>query len=362
MIEVKQVGFYAQLVDGGRRLSSHLGMTASGALDWQSYELGHALIGNYIGQNKQSASSAMSIEISLAGAEFYFHIDTIIALTGAPVACSIDGVVCKMNQAVFIPKGSLLTIGNITAETTGVRVYLALKYRLKAPMLHQSVANVVRELSGGLREDGSSLRAGDTVEFCLESQGETQQYCDVQSLSIDKVNETAHALNMRFTDFLNSAKLNIKPPNKAQNRAQNRATIGFIPSYQYNSFSTAERSKLMCCDFTVTPECDRMGMRLSGKAIHTEHRKLYSQGLCNGAMQCAGDGQLIIMLNDRQTIGGYPVIGAVEAFSRAKLGQTQVGESFRFCMVDELDVSAKLSVWRGQLKNIASWVAKNLVS
>jgi len=78
--------------------------------------------------------------------------------------------------------------------------------------------------------------------------------------------------------------------------------------------------------------------------------------LSKGAVQCTGDGQLIVMLNDRQTIGGYPVLGAVEAFSRAKLARSKPGMAFEFVLSEPLNVAAKLRIWRKQIENICTSV------
>jgi len=79
-------------------------------------------------------------------------------------------------------------------------------------------------------------------------------------------------------------------------------------------------------------------------------------------MQVAGDGQIIIMLNDRQTIGGYPVLGAVDAFSRSKLAQLRPGDSLQFSPVDALEASARLGIWAQGIKNLSNVVDQHLGS
>ena len=55
-----------------------------------------------------------------------------------------------------------------------------------------------------------------------------------------------------------------------------------------------------------------------------------SEGTCLGAVQVPPDGQPIVLMNDRQTIGGYPKLGSVLSVDLWKLGQCRPGTRLRF--------------------------------
>jgi len=57
---------------------------------------------------------------------------------------------------------------------------------------------------------------------------------------------------------------------------------------------------------------------------------MLSEGICLGAIQIPADGQPIVLMNDRQTIGGYPKIGSVIALDCARLAQLSPGSRVRF--------------------------------
>jgi allophanate hydrolase subunit 2 len=57
---------------------------------------------------------------------------------------------------------------------------------------------------------------------------------------------------------------------------------------------------------------------------------MLSEGICMGAIQVPADGQPIVLINDRQTIGGYPKIGAVVRTDLAKLAQLMAGATVKF--------------------------------
>ncbi len=62
-----------------------------------------------------------------------------------------------------------------------------------------------------------------------------------------------------------------------------------------------------------------MGVLFQGPAIDCEVDGILSVGICHGAIQIPPDGQPIVLLNDRQTIGGYPKIGAALSLDAARL-------------------------------------------
>jgi allophanate hydrolase subunit 2 len=57
---------------------------------------------------------------------------------------------------------------------------------------------------------------------------------------------------------------------------------------------------------------------------------MLSEGICHGAVQIPADGQPIVLMNDRQTIGGYPKIGSVIGIDTARLAQMSTGGKVRF--------------------------------
>ncbi|MNY65035.1 KipI antagonist [compost metagenome] len=71
-------------------------------------------------------------------------------------------------------------------------------------------------------------------------------------------------------------------------------------------------------------------MRLLGPALQYQGAPMISEGIPLGAVQVPPDGQPIVLLNDRQTIGGYPRLGALTPRALARLGQMLPGSVVRF--------------------------------
>lgn len=83
--------------------------------------------------------------------------------------------------------------------------------------------------------------------------------------------------------------------------------------------------------YKVTPESDRMGIRLSGTALESVHgMDIISDAIPLGSIQVAADGQPIILLADRQTTGGYAKIATVISKDIWKLAQARPGTALHF--------------------------------
>lgn len=95
-------------------------------------------------------------------------------------------------------------------------------------------------------------------------------------------------------------------------------------------FPAASLATFFSSVYTLTPQTDRMGARLKGPALEVLDTRLISEGTSLGAIQVPPDGQPIILLNDRQTIGGYPKPGTVTPRSLDALAQRPPGTQLRF--------------------------------
>ena len=72
-------------------------------------------------------------------------------------------------------------------------------------------------------------------------------------------------------------------------------------------------------------------MRLEGPALtHAKGYHIASDGITTGAIQVPGNGLPIIMVNDRQTSGGYPKIANVSSVDLPRLCRMKPLSSLRF--------------------------------
>jgi antagonist of KipI len=84
-------------------------------------------------------------------------------------------------------------------------------------------------------------------------------------------------------------------------------------------------------EFKVTPQSDRMGLRLGGAAlVRAGGGELLSSPVAPGTIQVPPDGQPIVLMADAQTIGGYPQLAHVIGVDLPLLAQLRPGDRVRF--------------------------------
>ncbi len=88
-------------------------------------------------------------------------------------------------------------------------------------------------------------------------------------------------------------------------------------------------------EFQISKNSDRMGYRMSGEKLKLkENKQLVSSPVTFGTIQLLPDGQLIILMADHQTTGGYPRIGNVISVDNGLLAQKSPGDKIFFAEVE----------------------------
>ena len=284
---VKKPGVLSLIQDAGRFGSSHIGLTNGGPIDLPAFYWANRLCGNQ--------TNTSTIEVTVGGLALIAQSDTIIAVTGAPLPLKINGKLKDLWRSYQIKAGDSLEIGY---SNNGLRCYLAVKDGFDVPLSFGSTATVCREHIGGL--SGSPLKTNDILP-----------YHRVKPVN----NGGDHHLKLAMTS---------RPTYNTE------VSLRTVASYQQQHVSPAQQTLFYSSEYLVSKHYDRMGYRLEGPIINADIDGILSEGICHGAIQIPNDGQPIVLLNDRQTIGGYPKIGAVIALDTAKLGQLSQGAKVHF--------------------------------
>ena len=83
-------------------------------------------------------------------------------------------------------------------------------------------------------------------------------------------------------------------------------------------------------DYTLSPQSDRRGLRLTGPRLDVARPDLQPEGTAPGAVQVPGDGLPIVLGPDRPVTGGYPKIATVVPEDLPLLAQARPGARVRF--------------------------------
>lgn len=279
---IERHGLLATLQDAGRFGVRHLGVGQGGGADWISLRWANWLLGN--------APDAAVIEITLGGFSLVAEQDVCLALCGADLDARLDDMPLAPWRSFVVRRGQRLSLNQ---ARLGLRAYLAAPGGFAAPQVLGSCATVVREGLGGLHRDGRPLAEGERLSW----RGASPAPREVPAERIPALDS--------------------------------RAPLAVVLGAQIGDFAGQSLFDAFNSEWTVDNRADRMGVRLLGPRLECRRGEMISEGIPLGAIQVPADGQPIVLLNDRQTIGGYPRLGALTPQAVARLAQCPPGTGLR---------------------------------
>ncbi|MGZ5134866.1 MAG: 5-oxoprolinase subunit C family protein, partial [Flavitalea sp.] len=284
--------------DCGRTGFASWGINPGGAMDRYASEVSNILAGN--------ESHLALIEIHFPAPQILFQQTALIAITGADFTPLLNDQPVSLWQPLLVRRNTIL---QFSQWKQGARCYLAIHGGLSVKKWLNSYSTNTKALAGGLQ--GRRLEKGDEIKFGeskIYYAGLLKQGKDVQSLGWK-------ACVRKIYDR----------PNE----------IYFITGHEWKVVDEISKQLILNESFAIQSLSDRMGYHLKGTSLAlTEHKELLSSGVSFGTMQLLPNGQLIILMADHQTTGGYPRIGHVISAHLPKLAQLRPGDEVRFKLTD----------------------------
>ena len=312
-VKITDPGALLTIQDGGRQGYQRYGIAESGACDRESLTLGNLLVGNQ--------PNTPVLEATLIGPVLEFTSDMLIALTGADMEPRINGRTVDNYCAIRVWAGDVLTFGGLK---NGLRTYISFEGGLRGDNDLKSASTDLRAGLGGI--SGRALRAGDMIE-------------------------TGNSMSQEIS----SSPRQIDPPTEYTGSYEIRVVLG----PEDEKFTKEALKRFFEDEYTVSDEYDRMGIRLRGPFIeHIGKADIISNGIPKGAIQVADNGQPIIMLADRQTVGGYTKLGCVASVDLPLIAQARAGDRIRFKEINVYDaqklIAERSRRWKAIAKDISS--------
>lgn len=275
-------GFLATIQDTGRAGYAEQGLSQSGVADEQAYHWTNYLLGNHFND--------AAVELTIGNVEWQALDDMEMVICGADMRFTIDENPIAMWQTALIKEGEVLRC-QTSKKNAGLRAIIAVKGGFQSQPAFGSRSVNLRE------QIGQVIKADETL---LTS-----------SLVIQKT------ITRQIPDYFK--------PDYTQ-----PLVLRLIPGYQYDDFTEQQIEILLNQHYLLNATSDRTGCRLHGQAIHNVPEKMISEGVTYGSVEITTDGQPIILLKDRPTIGGYPKIGTVMSLDLSQLAQRQAGTQIKF--------------------------------
>ena len=310
---VVRAGLFDTLQDRGRIGFQALGMPVAGAMDRIALRLANALAGN--------AEDLAAIEIGVMGPTIRVEVDSLRLAVVGPVTLELITAPdaqprpLEANRSHTLLRGQSLRVGMVEGATTA---YLAIEGGFALPRFMGSLATYTRAGIGGV--EGRKLQDGDALPLVRAAASPREE----------------RKLATPF-DY-------------------GSGPIRIVPGPQADHFSDAGHATFLGSDYVVSKEADRMGIRFEGPPIaHSEKGPdIVSDGIAPGAVQVPGAGLPIVLLADRQTVGGYAKIATVISADLPRLGRMLPGHKVRFAAVTVEEAEA---LRREQEKRLAQAVA-----
>lgn len=296
-ITVLKQGIADTIQDLGRFGHQQYGINPTGAMDIVAAKVANFLVGN--------AANEAVIELHFPASTFQFNTDAIIALSGANFNATINDEPIAINTPIIVAANSIL---RFTKLFSGVRCYLAIGFGFALDKWLGSYSTNLKANAGGYY--GRLLQKNDAI----------------------KLNTTAN-----FTKLLQGgASVAMQWQADVTNLYSATNTIQIIAGNEYELLCEASSEILTNSGFTITAKSDKMGYQLHGIPLQLRQPfSLISTAVTRGTVQLLPSGELIVLMADHQTIGGYPRVAQIAQVAMPKLAQIKVHQLITFSLISQ---------------------------
>lgn len=307
-LRIIQPGMYSSLQDMGRTGHRSIGVPRSGAMDTVASQQANLLAGNQL--------SDTVIEFTHHGAVLIAESDMIIAHCGGGSTLWVNDQPVSSGRAHLVKQSSLL---QLKANPSGYRSYLAVSGGFIASSDLGSSSTYTPAALGGV--GGRILKAGD----CLRIRD--------------------HSIFQKISCHFSTPGINIGFGISHWGIARHDFTSSSYPiritkGPEWDCFSDEIKETLVGTGFKISAQSNRMGYRLQGRSLAGRpFQELVSEAVIIGTIQVTHEGDLILLMADAQTTGGYPRVAQVVSADLPACAQLKPDDkiSFRLISPDEAE-------------------------
>ncbi|GAA4303817.1 biotin-dependent carboxyltransferase family protein [Aestuariibaculum suncheonense] len=251
-------------------------------MDRYSAGLANIILGN--------APDLAVIEMTVMGGVFQFDSDTVICVTGADMSPKLNGETIPQNLPVKIVTGDVLSFGKLRK---GVRCYVAVLGGLLSEKILES-----RSMYQGVTKQ-SVLLKNDIIEITTSS-----SFLIIKNALVKLKDEVFE------NDYLEV----FKGP-------------------EFDLLTKNQQTFLMSNSFSISKNNSRMAYQLE-ECLENVLEPIITSPVLPGTVQLTPSGQLIILMRDCQTTGGYPRVLQLKESSINVLAQKFTGDKIQFNLLE----------------------------
>jgi len=286
--EVLRSGINTTFQDKGRFGMQHLGVVPSGCMDYKSFLIANALVLNDEKEGVlEFAYQGPLLKLTKGKTKFAITGNVLFQIINSKNE-TING---ECNRTYDLDEGEQV---DILATRQSAYGYLSVEGGFDVTPFCNSVSTLVRANIGP--NEGKKIKINDKINIRMNSK--------------------------------NKKNFSTKVTKK------NKNTVRVLKGPQFDYFSKESQKDFFSKEYKISNLTDRMGMRLEGTIMkNIVNTNIRSEGITKGAIQVPADGQLIILLTDYPTIGGYPKIANVTSADYNLLIQKTPGEKIFFELI-----------------------------
>lgn len=294
-ISIIKAGICDAFFDEGRYGHQHLGINPGGAMDTLALHIVNALTLN----NPNGAV----LEMHFPAATISFQNHALIALSGADFTATINDQILPLNKPIFVKQDALL---QFKKPQKGARVYLGLHggYKLSSWLNSCSTNTLVH--AGGF--NGQRLKTADNIQFNIDLPDSFPQ---------------------------STQPFNVLPFSANTNGLYQTGPLRVVAGRHFKLLTSDSQKQLLQQQFTITTDSNRMGYKLHSQPLLLKQpQSIISSAVTKGTIQLLPNGQLIVLMADHQTTGGYPIIGHIISPDFCSMAQGSASDSISFTLVN----------------------------
>ena len=282
MVEVLKTGLFDSIQDLGRAGVQHFGVPYSGAMDQYAAVLANSILGN--------ATYLALLESTFQGPTLKFQNSTKICITGANANPKVNDLPIKMNTAITVNAGDILSFGKLEY---GCRLYIA-------------------------------VLGGFQTEFVMHSRSMYPSITKSHRISKGDILPILEDCAMHH---------NTRTAVKTVESHFESTDIEVLKGPEFQLLDPDVRHKLLETSLTVANSSNRMAYQFEERLANDLDSMITSLVL-PGTVQLTPSGQLIVLMRDCQTTGGYPRVLPLTEAAINRLAQKNFGKQIRFKLVN----------------------------
>ncbi|BAV09721.1 antagonist of KipI [Filimonas lacunae] len=315
-VTVIQPGILTTVQDTGRIGYKSQGVVTGGALDGFAHRVSNWLVGN--------EETCATLEITMGGLQLLFEEKGWVAVGGHGVKVFINNKPVDCWRTLAMPAGGVL---KIQYTGTGCRSYLAVQGGWEVPLVLNSFSTYLPAGWGGYQ--GRPLKKEDILNTGAVKKAVL--YSGNWAIAASTILPYAASVVVRA-----------------------------MHGPEWLQFTHDSRALFFDNPLPVLPQSNRMGYRVAAKMKKSVAGEMLSTAVCAGTIQALPDGNMVIMMNDGPTTGGYPRLAQVVEPDIALCAQLLPGNTIEFKHVNIETAEEIYLNYQKQMEELKQYIFKRL--